>query len=214
MWVIPELTAAFIRAMFEVLRVLERPYNPKEPVLVLDEKPVFLRGEKRVPTRTRHGAILRDYEYIRLGKANIFGICEPKTGKNLTLVTQRRSKRDFAKQLVRIAKAYPRAKKIHLVVDNLNIHRANAVLSILPGRKGEKIAARFVFHYTPKHASWLNPAEILLSLIGREAIGRRRIPSIEQLRTIVNAWTKRANTRKRKINWRFTVKRAKKKFGL
>ena len=97
MWVIPELDAKFINCMFVILRLLTRRYNPSEPVLVLDEKPIFLRGEKRVPIQTKRGAVLRDYEYIRLGKANIFGICEPKTGRNFTAVTKNRSKKAFAR---------------------------------------------------------------------------------------------------------------------
>lgn len=212
MWVIPDLTDAFIAAMFAILRLLGRPYDEAEPVIVLDEKPVFLRGEKRVPIRTKRGSVLRDYEYIRLGKANIFGICEPKTGRNLTVVTKDRSKKSFARQLVRIAKAYPCAKVIHLVVDNLNIHKPEALLSILPQSAARSFMSRFRFHYTPKHASWLNPAEIVLSLLSRETLGSRRFSNIHHIRSEVALWARRATRQRRKINWRFTVKKAKKKF--
>ena len=214
MWVIPELNDEFIKRMFAVLRLLGRPYDPAEPVLVLDEKPVFLRGEKRVPIRTQRGVVLRDYEYIRLGKANIFGICEPKTGRNFTNVTKNRTKKAFARQLRRLAKAYPDAEKIHLVVDNLNIHKPSALLSILPEDEGRALMSRFTFHYTPKHASWLNPAEIALSLVSRETLGRRRFASYAFLRKEVAVWTRRSNQKKRKINWRFTVAKAKIKFNL
>jgi transposase len=213
MWVIPVLTPDFIRQMFSVLRLLSRPYDKKQPVLVLDEKPFFLRGQKRVPLRTSRGVVHRDYEYIRLGKANIFGIAEPKTGRNLTQVTTDRSRYAFGRQLMRIAKAYPKAKTIHLLVDNLNTHHPSALRSILPRAQADRLARRFKFHYTPKHASWLNPAEIVLSLISRETLGKHRFQSIEILRKQVNQWTRRADGR-RKINWRFTIAKAKKKFRL
>ena len=214
MWVIPEMSAQFIARMFVILRLLARPYNPAEPVLVLDEKPVFLRGEKRIAIRTQRGAVLRDYEYVRLGKANIFGICEPKTGRNFTVATQDRSKKSFARQLQRLAKAYPSAKKIHLVVDNLNTHKPAALLSVIPEDAALALMPRFIFHYTPKHASWLNPAEIMLSLLSREMLGRRRFSDFQVLRREVALWARRANQKKRKINWRFTVTKAKKKFKL
>ena len=214
MWVIPDLNDEFIKRMFAVLRLLGRPYDPAQPVIVLDEKPVFLRGEKRIPIRTQRGSVLRDYEYIRLGKANIFGICEPKTGRNFTVVTKDRTKKAFARQLRRLAKAYPQAKKIHLVVDNLNIHKSTALFSILPKQEARALMSRFTFHYTPKHGSWLNPAEIGLSLVSRETLGSRRFASHAELRTEVAIWRRRANQKKRKINWRFTVAKAKKKFDL
>lgn len=214
MWVIPDLTEAFIQQMFAILRLLSRPYNPKEPVVVLDEKPVSLRGEKRVPIRTQRGCVLRDYEYIRLGTANIFGVLEPKTGRNFTVATKDRSKKAFARQLLRLARAYPDARKIHLVVDNLNTHKPEALYSILPKDEAAAIIKRFVFHYTPKHASWLNPAEIGLSLVSRETLGKRRFDSFAKLKREVSIWTRKAHRRRRKINWKFTVKRAKEKFGL
>ena len=156
----------------------------------------------------------RDYEYIRLGKANIFGICEPKTGRNFTQITPNRSKKAFGRQLLRMAKAYPKAKTIHVILDNLNTHYLKALHAVLPEKEVESISRRFKLHYTPKHASWLNPAEILLSLLSRESLGRRRYPTVQMLRRQVNAWTKRANRDQRKINWKFTVKKAKQKFKL
>lgn len=139
MWVVPEINDEFIERMEDVLRVYERPYNEAEPVVCLDERPVVLRDAARPGSPMRPGRAARaDYEYVRKGTANIFCIVEPKTGKRLTHATARRTNRDFGRALQRIANAYPRAKRIHLVADNLSIHSEKACIDTL----GEKKAPR------------------------------------------------------------------------
>src|SRR5215831_16686229 len=127
MWDVPEINGEFIERMEDVLRVYARPYDPKQPVVCLDERPVVLREPARPNIPMRPGRAGRsDYEYVRKGTANVFCVVEPKTGKRLTRATRRRKNRDFARMLLRISRAYPKAKRIHLVVDNLSTHSEKA----------------------------------------------------------------------------------------
>lgn len=139
------------------------------------------------------GRIVRvDYEYIRKGTANIFCIVEPLTGRRLTHATARRTNRDFARALHRIAKAYPRAKRIHLVVDNLSTHTEKACIDMFGAAGGAALWRRFKVHYTPKHASGLNAAEMEASLVARQCLGNKRIPDRETLQREVRAWREAA----------------------
>ena len=161
MWVVPEINGEFVERMEDVLRAYARPYDSKRPVVCLDERPVVLRGSARTGTPVRRGRIARsDYEYVRKGTANVFCVVEPKTGRRLTRPTRRRTNRDFARTLRRISKAYPKAKRIHLVVDNLSSHSQNACIETFGDRGGRSLWRRFKVHFTPKHASWLNAAEM------------------------------------------------------
>jgi len=196
-----------------VLRLYGRPYRDNEPVVCLDERPVLLRGEARLGAPMRPGCpARRDYEYVRRGTANIFCIVEPKTGRRLTYATARRTNRDFGRALNRISKAYPRAGRIHLVLDNLSTHSEKACTETFGLRRGRALWRRFRVHFTPKHASWLNAAEMEASLVARQCLGRRRIADRTTLRREVSAWRRVATRRGLNIQWRFRVADARRVF--
>ena len=214
MWCVAELDADYLTKMEDVLALYERPYHAKEPVVCLDEKPVSLHAEVRPARPARPGHLAkRDSEYRRCGTANLFAIVEPKAGRHLTCATPDRSARQFARAMRRVAAAYPRVRTIHMVMDNLNIHGAKSLTDHLGYRVGRRLWRRFHVHFTPKHGSWLNQAEIELSLVSRGCLGHRRIDSLSHLRGETRAWTRRANTARTRIRWQFTRKDARRKFG-
>ena len=199
--------------MEDVLALYERPDDPREPVVCWDEKPVALHAEVRAPRPARPGHVAkRDNEYRRCGTANIFGIVAPKAGRHLNRVTPTRSGREFALALQGLVTAYPRARTIHLVLDNLNIRCEHSLVPVFGQRRARQLWRRLTIHYTPKHGSWLNQAEIELSLLARQALGTDRIPNRALLGQRIRAWTSRANRRQTRINWRFTRKQARTKF--
>jgi hypothetical protein len=214
MWCVAELTPEYIAKMEDVLALYEQPYDPQEPVVCLDEKPVSLHADVRPARPARPGHLAkRDNEYERCGTANIFGIVEPKAGRHFTTATPNRSAAQFAQQIHTIVTAYPRTRTIHLVLDNLNIHCEKSLTDCYGKRAGRRLWRRLTVHYTPKHGSWLNQAEIELSLVARQCLGTQRIPTLRQLRTHTRAWNRRANRRQTRINWRFTRKDARRKFA-
>ena len=214
MWCVTELDADYIARVEDVLAVYEKPYTAKEPVVCLDEKPVSLHAEVRPVRPARPGHIAkRDSEYKRCGTANIFAIVEPKAGRHFTCATPNRSGAQFARVVQRVLAAYPGARTVHLVMDNLNIHCEKSLTDHFGRREGKKLWRRLTVHFTPKHGSWLNQAEIELSLVSRGCLGRRRIDTLAQLRLDTRAWNTRANRTKTRINWRFTRKDARIKFG-
>ncbi len=213
MWCVPAVDDEFVARMEDVLRLYARPHDEREPVVCLDERPVPLRDPARVGVRMRPGRIQRaDYEYVRRGTANIFCIVEALTGRRLTHATRNRSGPAFARALKRIARRYPKARTIHLVVDNLSTHSFKCVTDSLGTRAGRALWRRFTLHFTPKHGSWLNAAEMEVSLVVRECLGRRRIGSIAVLRSEVAAWNRAADRRRRRINWTFRVADARRVF--
>lgn len=164
------------------------------------------------PARPGHLA-KRDTEYARGGTANIFAIVEPKAGWHFTRATPDRSGCQFAQAIRDLGAAYPTARTIHLVLDNLSTHIEGSLIKHLGRRHGRRLWRRFTVHDTPTHGSWLNPAEIELSLITRQCLGTQRIPDLLQLQTHTRAWNRRANRRKTHINWRFTRTDARRKFS-
>jgi hypothetical protein len=213
MWCVPTLDADYIDCMEDVLNMLARPYDPREPVVALDERPVALRGASRPGRPMRSGRPAReDYEYVRRGTANIYCIVEPKAGRHGTHATRDRKTPRFVRALQRLARRYPHAKTIHLIMDNLNLHCRTAVLGVLGPLAGAALWARFTPHYTPKHGSWLNPAELEASLWSRECHGRDRVDSFEALRDRTRAWNARADRARRTITWRFTTAKARRVF--
>lgn len=214
MWCVPKLDADYITCMEDVLNMLARPYDPREPVVGFDERPVALRAASRPGRPMRAGRIAReDYEYVRRGTANIYCVVEPKTGRHLTHATRDRKAPRFVRALQRLARRYRTATTIHLIMDNLNLHCRKAVIGVLGPKRGESLWRRFTPHYTPKHGSWLNPAEIEASLWSRECHGRDRVDSFEALCDRTRAWTARADHGRRKIVWRFTTAKARRTFG-
>lgn len=213
MWCIQKITPKFRKRMYDLLGLYEEPYNPQKPIIGLDEKPKQLIEDSRTPIQIKPGKIAKqDYEYIRRGKANIFMAVEPKGGKRVTQVTNQRTKKDFAFFVKELIKKYPKAKIIRLIVDNLNTHNTSSFYETFGKNDAVKIAKKIEFHYTPAHASWLNVAEIEIGVMDTECTGRR-IKSKEMLAQEVEAWTKRRNKQRKKINWAFTKQKADKKLG-
>lgn len=200
--------------MEDVLAVYERPLSEKEPVVCVDEKPVVLHRDVRPPRPMRPGQVLRpDSEYKREGTANVFCGVQPKGGKHFTKATANRSSPEFADYLVEIAAGYPHADTIHLVMDNLSSHTRTALVQRFGENIGGLLWNRFTVHYTPKHGSWLNQAEIEISLFARQCLGTRRIPALQQLQREVRAWNRNMNRDRVTINWQFTRRKARRKFG-
>ena len=214
MWCIQMIDAIFRACMYDVLDLYEEPYDPKKPLVNLDEKPKQLLGEKRMSIPMKPGSPEKyDYEYVRNGTANIFMAVEFKAGKRVTQVIERRTMKDFAlfvKMLV--DEEYADAEIIRLVTDNLNTHKEKAFYVTFSKDEAERILSKIEFHYTPKHASWLNAAEIEINVMDTECTGRR-IGDKETLTQEVAAWNRRRNDQKKKIDWKFTRERADKKLS-
>ena len=214
MWCVAELDEEYIARMEDVLALYEKPYRRAEPVICLDEKPVCLHDDVRPGRPARPGHIAkRDNEYKRRGTANIFAVVEPKAGRHFNCATPNRTAAQFAGVVQRLVANYPFARKIHLVMDNLNIHCRKSLTDHLGEREGRYVWSRLKVHYTPKHGSWLNQAEIELSLVSRQCLGTRRIPELGLLASTVNSWNAKANRDRTRIRWNFTRKAARAKFG-
>lgn len=198
--------------MEALLTLYEKPLDPEEPVVCLDEKPVQCLDDKRQTIRVRNGSYRRDYEYIRRGTANVFCVVEPKAGRHLTRATPNRKKPAFARMLRRLSRAYPGVRTIHLVMDNLSTHTEKALTDTFGVPDGEALWSRFTVHYTPKHGSWLDQAEIAISIFSRQCLGKRRIGSFSELRAETAAWRKRVDRQRLTIDWKFTVADARRKF--
>jgi transposase len=197
--------------MEDVLKTYEKPLTEREPVVCVDEKPVVLHEDTRPTTPLQQGRVARrDYEYLRCGTANVFCGIEPKAGRHFTKATPTRSSPDF---LLGIAEHYPAADTIHLIVDNLSTHTRKALVERFGEEAGGWLWNRFTVHYTPKHGSWLNQAEIEISLFSRQCLGKRRIGDIATLRRQTKAWNHRTNRDRVTIQWKFTRKQARRKMN-
>ena len=196
--------------MEDILDVYHRPYDSKIPMVCFDERPVQLIGELRRPIPAEPGRKARyDYEYKRNGIANIFIIFEPLKGKRQLQVTQRRTKQDWAKCVKwMVDELYYDAEKIVLVMDNLNTHKKASLYETFEAPEAKRIADKLEIHYTPKHGSWLNMAEIELSILSRQCLNKR-IENIGKLNTKCRAWLKTRNRQANKVDWRFTTEDAR-----
>jgi len=192
--------------MEDVLDVYKRPYDPKYPQVCLDETSKQLIGETRLPIPAAPGRQARyDHEYRRKGVANLFMIFEPLAGKRRVKVTERRTRKDWAECVREVVdEMYPEADRIVLVMDNLNTHTPASLYEAFAPEEAKRLADKLEIHYTPKHGSWLDMAEIELSILGRQCLGRR-IDSAETLTREVAAWEEQRNAAKAKVNWRFTT---------
>jgi hypothetical protein len=192
--------------MEDVLDVYHRPYDPQRPLVALDEVSRQLIGEVVQPIPARPGQPERfDYEYVRNGTANLFMISEPLLGWRAVRVTERRTAKDFA-EVVRwlVEEVHAQAAKVVLVLDNLNTHKLASLYEAFPPEQARRIAERLEIHYTPKHGSWLNVAEIELSVLSRQCL-ERRIASLAEMRREVEAWVEERNERMVEVKWRFTT---------
>ena len=198
--------------MEDVLDLYAEPYDPQRPVVCFDETSTQLLAETRPSLPPRPGLPLRqDYEYRREGTRNLFLACEPLAGWRQVAVTQRRTMQDFAQQMRWLVdEAYPEAEVLRVVMDNLNTHRPASLYETFPAAEARRIAKRLEFHYTPKHGSWLNMAEIEFSVLSRSCL-RQRLPGEEALRREVNALVTERNAAQATINWRFNTQDARTK---
>src|SRR5499425_2960677 len=213
MWVVADLDDDYIAKMEDVFETYEQPYHPQEPVVCLDEKSCTRHADVRPTSAAQPGRKARpDNEYERCGTANVFCAVEPKAGRHFTFATPNRSGFEFAQVAVQLALAYPAAKTIHLVLDNLNIHRRKALADVFGAEMATEIWDRFTVHYTPTHGSWLNQAEIEIGIFSRQCLGKRRIPSLKILKAEAKAWNRRVNRDRVKINWKFDRRAARRKF--
>jgi hypothetical protein len=192
--------------MEDVLEVYKRPYDPWRPVVCLDETSKQLIGEVSTPVSASPGQVARyDYEYVRNGVANIFMIFEPLAGQRDVEVTDRRTKKDYARCLRKIAdEMYPDAEVVVLVQDNLNTHSPASLYEAFEPQEAKRLADRFEFHYTPKHGSWLDMAEIELGILGRQCLSRR-IDNFHDLCRETKMWEIVRDTAGTKANWQFTT---------
>jgi hypothetical protein len=214
MWCVAELNDAYIAKMEDVLETYEKPYDPQQPVVCLDEKPVTLHADVRPASPAQPGReARRDSEYERRGTANVFCAVEPKAGRHFTFPTPNRSAFEFARVACHLAMQYPEAGTIHLVMDNLNIHCRKSLTDAFGIEVGSEIWNRFTVHFTPTHGSWLDQAEIEIGLYSRQCLGARRIPDLQTLRRESRAWNRRMNRDKIKIDWKFDRRSARRKFG-
>jgi hypothetical protein len=210
-WCIPpEADADFVCAMEDVLEVYHRPYDEKRPLVALDEASKQQVGEVVQPLPAKPGQPERfDYEYVRNGTANLFMVSEPLVGWRHVAVTERRTAKDYAEVLRWLAEdVHPDAEVIVLVQDNLNTHALASLYEAFPPEQARRLAERFEVHYTPKHGSWLNVAEIELSVLSRQCLDRR-IASAEELRREVGAWEEERSERAVEVRWRFTTPEAR-----
>ena len=214
MWCLGKMTAEFRQRMYDVLEVYKQPYDASEPVVCLDEKSKQLLEQTRGPLPSKPGAPAKeDYEYKRAGTRNIFVAVEPKGGRRAVAVTARRTKVDFVNFVGTLVNGvYAKARQVHLVLDNLNTHFRNSFEEVLGADQAAATLARVVFHHTPKHASWLNMAEIEIGVMERQCTGRR-IATESLLRTEIASWEQRRNEAKEMIEWKFTRQDADRKLS-
>jgi DDE superfamily endonuclease len=209
MWCIGALTEEYRKRMYDVLALYAQPYRKQEPVICIDEKGKQLIQDSRRPLAMKRGAPAKyDYEYVRAGTCNVFVAVEPKGGRRVVEVTERRTKPEFVgfvQQLLQ--RTYGSARKVHLVLDNLNTHFRSCFEEVLGRSAARALLQRVQFHHTPKHASWLNMAEIEISILQRQCLGRRLMDRATARRE-VNAWQRQRNAERRGIDWTFTCQDA------
>ena len=198
--------------MEDVLDLYAQPYDPRRPVVCFDETSTQLLADTRPPLPAQPGRPARqDYEYRREGTRNLFLTCEPMAGWRHVQVTERRTMQDFARRMRWLAdEAYPEAEVVRVVLDNLNTHRRASLYETFPAEEARRIARRLEFHYTPKHGSWLNMAEIEFSVLSRSCL-KQRLSGEEALRREVDALVKERNAARATINWRFNTRDARTK---
>jgi hypothetical protein len=214
MWCIGELTQEYRQRMYHLLDLYEQPFDPREPVVCIDEKSLQLIAHSREPLPMSPGTPAKeDYEYERRGTTNLFVAVEPKAGHREVSVTAQRTKPDFVAFVADLLQGtYAAAKRVHLVLDNLNIHFRKSFEDVLGVRAATKLLRRVEFHHTPKHASWLNMAEIEIGILTRQCLDRR-LADRDALGSEVAAWQRERNDRRRTIEWKFTRQDADRKLA-
>ena len=207
MWVIPpEQSGEFVAHMEDVLDVYHLPYDPQSPMVCMDEQPVQLIKETRQPLPAAPGQPEKvDYEYERNGTANIFMFTAPLNGTRHVHVTEHRTAVDWANEIRDLLEVrYPEAARVRLVCDNLNTHGIGSLYEAFPPAQARRLASRLELHHTPKHGSWLNIAEIELSVLTMQCLDRR-IPDLETLTKETQQWEQRRNASQRGVDWQFST---------
>jgi transposase len=214
MWCIPKVDAEFVARMEDVLQLYAEAPDDRRPVVCFDETPRQLIGEARVPVAAKPGRPARvDYEYVRNGTANVFMFLDVHRPWRHAKVTDRRTSKDFAQCMRELVdRHYPKAECVRVVLDNLSTHTPAALYETFEPTEARRILNRLEFHYTPKHASWLNMVEIEIGVMVAQCLDRR-IPDKALLVSEVAAWQRRRNREKARIKWLFTVTRAREKLG-
>jgi hypothetical protein len=212
MWCIGTITPQYRQRMYNLLDLYQLPYNRDEPVVCVDEKSKQLLAHKHPEIPLKPGQTTKvDYEYERKGTRNLFVAVEPLAGWRQVQVTLQRKKQDFVSFIRQLLQGrYRRAKRVHLVLDNLNTHFAKVFEDVLGQKRAQTLLRRLVFHYTPTHGSWLNMAEIEIGILDKQCL-KRRIATEADLVAGVQAWQTRRNQQRKTINWAFTRKDADKK---
>jgi hypothetical protein len=211
-WCIPEVSGTFVACMEDVLALYAEPYDPKRPKVCFDETNRQLLADTKTPLPVRPGKPRRfDYEYKREGTRNLFLCCEWQTGWRHVEVTQQRTKVDFARRMKWLVdEQYPEAEVIRIVLDNLNTHGPGSLYEAFEPAEAGRLVEKLEFHYTPKHGSWLNMAEIELSILQRQCLSRR-IADEQTLKREVAAWERQRNNTQETIDWRFSITDAREK---
>jgi hypothetical protein len=198
--------------MEDVLDQYEKPLDPAEPVICLDEQPHQLLDDVRPATGAAPGTIAKqDYEYRRCGTCSVFVAVEPKAGKRFVQARRQRTRVDFARFVRDLLNRYPQARLIHLVLDNLNTHNPQSLFEAFDERSARKLLQRIAWHHTPKHASWLNMAEIEIAALTRQCLARR-VPTLEDVGRHAAAWSRDRNRQQITIDWTFTRTDARRVF--
>jgi transposase len=212
MWCIPQVDAEYVARMEDVLDLYAEAPDPRRPVVCFDESPIQLIGEVRQPVLAKSGQIERyDYEYRRNGTANLFVFLDANRPWRKVKVTERRAAKDFAACMRELTEIhYPKAERIRVVLDNLSTHSASALYQTFPADEARRVLRRLEFHYVPKHASWLNMVEIEIGILARQCLDRR-IESYTRLVAETAAWEKQRNAARARINWMFTIEKARSK---
>ena len=210
-WCIGAITAEYLWKLEQVLDVYEKPYDADYPVLCFDERPCQLLGEVLMPLPMKPGQVQKeDYHYERHGTCAILMAVEPLAAKRVVEVTEQRTKKDYARFMKSLGAAYPHAKQIVLVQDNLNTHNPSSFYEVFEPAEAFALSQRFRMVYTPKKASWLNMAEIELAALAKQCLDRR-IAKIETLSSEVQSWTRQRNQQRTQIHWSFTKHDARSK---
>ena len=214
MWCVPKIDGEYVARMEDVLDLYAEPPDPARPVVCLDESPVQLIGEVREPIPTAPGQLARvDFEYCRNGTVNLFVTVDAHRSWRKVSVTERRTARDYAERLRELVDVdYPDAACIRVVQDNLSTHTPGSLYETFPAAEAHRILERLEFHYTPKHASWLNMVEIEIGVLKGQCLNRR-INNQQELEREIAAWERQRNASGARTKWMFTTENARAKMG-
>jgi hypothetical protein len=211
-WCVPKLNEEFRECMEDVLDQYEKLHEPTEPVICMDEQPYQMLDDTRPAQRAGPGKIAKqDYEYRRCGTCSVFVAVEPAAGKRFVQARRQRTRADFARFIRDLLHRYPKARRVHVVLDNLNTHNSKSLIETFGPRQASRLLKRIVWHHTPKHASWLNMAEIEIAVLTKQCLGRR-LATLADVQRQAAVWSRDRNRRKARIRWTFNHADARRVF--